>query len=218
MKYCTNCATQCEEDAAFCDHCGTPFAPAQAPSVAAQAPSQSMPEDNEHYKFLLAQQKMKYSGMSGWLVFFALISIFNILYTLSNVQNLFNVIEQLGNSGSYSAYYPDGYKAALGWSVFAYILSYIAVVFEILFVLALFGKKPSFLRRFQITRIIGAASVVFLYLVPGLITDSLTPETLLFVLSSITGIFLMSYYYCKSVRVRTYMGSDEYIKKALFRY
>jgi hypothetical protein len=32
------------------------------------------------------------------------------------------------------------------------------------------------------------------------------------------GFFLFPLYYCKSVRVRTYMGGDEFKEKAIFAY
>jgi hypothetical protein len=32
-----------------------------------------------------------------------------------------------------------------------------------------------------------------------------------------TGLILMTMYFCKSVRVRTYMGSTEYLDTALFK-
>ncbi|MBQ9002604.1 MAG: hypothetical protein IJ087_12200, partial [Eggerthellaceae bacterium] len=72
-------------------------------------------------------------------------------------------------------------------------------------------RNPSFLK---IMHYFGGVSIAIM-LVYGLVTGNAN-GSLLYALIGALSLFLWTLYYVKSVRVRTYFGSDEYLRQSPF--
>ena len=105
--------------------------------------------------------------------------------------------------------------------VIVMISSLVSVAMSVALIVLIVQRNQSFLRIYQILAIVsivvGVASAV-------VSASSLLSSAAVVVTSALTGIgmgvlgiVLMTMYFCKSVRVRTYMGGTEYIENALFK-
>jgi hypothetical protein len=88
-------------------------------------------------------------------------------------------------------------------------------------VVAIIQRIPTFLRLYQVLAIANVAvsliSGISLVVRVGSAAASVMGTTVGTMLGGIIGLVLMTMYFCKSKRVRTYMGSTEYLDAALFK-
>ena len=157
-----------------------------------------------------------YTSLGGWLLFFV------IVYILDAVVLLWNGFSGMSTMGLFTSYFGSEIGGILMFSNICNILIGAAIVF---YIVLIFKKNPLFLKVYQI---VGAVSIV-LNLISLIWFNSafgemlsnygvnLAPSMIFSILLGALGIFLMTMYYCKSVRVRTYMGSTDYQRQAIFR-
>ena len=109
----------------------------------------------------------------------------------------------------------------MGVAVLSLVQNLFALVFAIAFIVLLIQRNPNFLRLYQIMSIISIVIGVVVIIAAGVLaSDSgiVTTSTAIFtVLFAVLFLVLFTMYFCKSVRMRTYMGSTEYIDRALFK-
>ena len=160
----------------------------------------------------------KYTQLGGWLLFFVIMMGIVVIY------DIYSVITTNAELNQYSQY-----LAALGmgayntffmvWSVFVVIECLLMVGLIVLIVM----RNDIFLKYYQIVCIVNLVLGIIIMVYAGSlpnIGDSFASMTSSFIGSiggAIAGFILMTMYYCKSVRVRTYMGSTSYIDKALIK-
>ena len=110
-------------------------------------------------------------------------------------------------------------------------ISWIAVVFQILFVVAVFRRDHRFLRYMQISMLISLISSIILIIgIPTMLIGVVDAYIIGVAMLGVYAVFgmslcfsvgyalLMILYYCKSERVRIYMGGEEFKDKALFAF
>ena len=251
MKICSQCGAQCSDTAAFCKSCGTHFSaaftaqsdPWQQPANNYQQNNQwqqpvNVPPLNNQWQQPNYPQQTGYPGVpqkdytqqGDWLLLLVLLSIIaaiSFLYNLSVLLYAYRVL-------SLPSWYLGVLRTATIMKIFGCCISFSGVAFEIVFIVNFFQGTPKFLFFLQLSRIISAASLVFMYLIPAVIINDFSSYASFFndsvpnvtggaytignAFGVIAGFFLLTYYYCKSARVRTYMGGAEYIDKAIFRY
>ena len=234
MKYCSKCGNQCADTANFCPKCGTDFSETQTipqPQGVQQfqqgySPPQYGVDQNSGMYPAYPQQAVHkaatgkdYTKMGGWLLLFV---ILNIIIIVSNLGTAINEIRTSAEALGWFSSGSDIWNAVV-INIVGQIITIAAVIFQILFIVQIFGRKHLFLRLDQISRIILFVSTIFTFIVVGMIgmenygSDTVSQITTSLI-SVCLGFFLMPLYYCKSIRVRTYMGSDEYMEKAIFAY
>lgn len=204
MAFCPNCGASLEEGAKFCTSCGASMASAGQPAVSAQPPQPATSSAGKNYETL-----------GGWLLFFV------IGYGLSALMNLRNLIDLLGVSNM--AGIPlRGIVPFMGCNILIYL---VCIVADVLTAVIIVKRRPDFLRLFQIISIVRAGASVILSIIGTLMVSSLGPAVVGgtvvtefgIVAGAGIGLVLMTMYFCKSERVRVYMGSTEYLDTALFK-
>ena len=211
MKQCKNCGSRCEESAVVCPSCEKEFEEPQNSCY------QQPPVDNQKYK-----------KMGGWLLycFISMIAV-AVGYAIMFFTNVFEILDKLDTlefARQYPMLLPDGLEMATWFSIFAEIVGLLAIAFPILYLVQLFKRKPGFLRYYQLTIIAGLFYRVFAFIIPMIIlgndSELFGPLSshIIVLIGGPFAFFLWTLYYCKSVRVRTYMGSDEYMGKAIFAF
>jgi len=166
-----------------------------------------------------------YSKLGGWLSFFVIIMIIiTAVYLLASIENLLRTPNRFEMLTEFAELYPESMGPAVWISFIAELGGLASGLFAILFLVQIFRRKPNFLRYFQIMVIVNFMYAIFAQLIPSIMVGY---EWLMFgsagahIASLVYGplmFFLWPLYYCKSVRVRTYMGSDEYMDKAIFAF
>jgi hypothetical protein len=148
--------------------------------------------------------------MGGWLLFFMIVCMLDALLGVIGAISLIRL--GFAIMGWYG-----GYGVTL---VIVSIIMLAAAALEVVFITQVFTRKPGFLRFYQICKIvvIGGTLIdlIATAVVAGVGTGSLSNIGSL--IGGVVGIFLMTLYYSRSVRVRTYMGSEEYKSRALFAF
>jgi len=162
-----------------------------------------------------------YRKMGGWLLFFVICGILGIVM---NIVTLFREVATYSENAGLLRAVSGSIKTALNLALYGQIIIALGVVFQIVFIVNIFQRKPPFLRFYQISAIVLlCASIISFFIPAGMIgfdafAGNVMSQVVSGLIGSIVGFFLLTYYYCKSRRVRTYMGSDEYMAKALFSY
>jgi len=148
-------------------------------------------------------------------------SVYSLIIT---IMNLVGDVSTLDGVRSAPMLYPDGMETAALITLIAEIAGLLAISLAILYLVDVFRRKPKFLLYYQIYVIVSILYTIFALIVPSSIIGyehAMYGSMGFHVGNLIWGImafFLWTLYYCKSVRVRTYMGSDEYMERAIFAY
>ena len=216
MKFCKKCGSQLSGDSRFCEDCGEHVAAAvqtteqtnqthATPNLMQPQYQQAMPQTTAH----------KYDTLGGWLL---VIMILNIIMTLRNIVTATDELQ-----ASIAVLLDGWYVGAMIVNIVAQAIALTSIAFTVVFIVQVFQRKSSFLKFSQIGQILIAMSILINLLVmvmigldnfeSGVFTDNISSLG-----GACIGFFVQAQYYCKSIRVRTYMNSDEYIHKALFTY
>ena len=148
----------------------------------------------------------KYKTLGGWLLVFV---ILNIIDALSGFGQL---VQSL--------------SAGMGPNVFFVLVMLVEIAFDVVFVVFIVGRNVNVLRLFQAGKvIIGVLQAIMnltaipeaMYYGSRAMLGGIIAQTAGTLVGAGVGLVLLTMYFCKSVRVRTYMGSTEYQDRAFFR-
>ena len=164
----------------------------------------------------------KYLKLGGWLL---VVVIGNLIGVVADVimsfSGIFETIGLFGELNDLRLYLPDNFETALTITLIGEIVGLMTIVFTILFLVQVFQRKSTFLRFHQLGLFTGIFYTVFVGIIPnamlGMI-DSDFSSNIGVIVGTVIGFFLFALYMSKSIRVRTYMGSDEYMYKAIFAF
>ena len=160
----------------------------------------------------------KYKTLGGWLLFFVIIMILGVVGSIASV---------ISTNAEWSQY--SQYAASLGMGAYNtfFMVWSVLVVIECLLNVGLIAliimRNDIFLKYYQIICIVDLVLSVIIMVYAGSLPNvgdsmtSISSSMISGILGAIVGFILMTMYYCKSVRVRTYMGSTSYIDKALIK-
>lgn len=209
MAFCTNCGARIVDTARFCPECGSPVAVVEqnTPQPGYQQPEYQQP--NADYA---DPDTAKYHTLGGWLLFF---TICWGLSALSSVSTIFSSFSSLGTLFRYN-------QASLAFPTFILILmSLVAIATDVLMIVCIVKRAPKFLRYYQILSFVNIGMSVLVSIFYAAAARSyggiLLSSGIAGVFAGVLGLVLMTLYFCKSVRVRTYMGTTEYLDTALFK-
>lgn len=232
---CPTCGNQVQENAWFCPSCGAPLFTVQTtaeqstPAVpvvftaptAFPAPMASAQDQAQDAYASPAGED--YTKLGGWLLALVVLacvgSVFAIISVLGAIDAWNDIVNQVSAySDHLSASEISGYQTLASIS---YVVGYTSIavsIAEFWWVYLMVKKDARFLRVYQILSItaivLGIGYVIaFASIAPGLMNSSMYTSSV----SSIAGLIIRTVYYCRSKRARVYMGSDEYVQKALFK-
>jgi hypothetical protein len=204
MKYCSQCGSQNNDDAAFCVKCGYSFAAAEVP--------QSQPPTYYQQPYADPVRQQGYSTLGGWLLVIVILNAITLIFSF------YTTISGIGTVFEIAAY---GSPLMTFLVAVEQLINIGIITMTIIFIVKLLTRDSSFLLFEQIGRILGCAVqiygiIVYVALIGS--ADEIITSSMSTLIGTAAGFFLFTLYYCRSVRVRTYMGGDEFKRKALFTY
>jgi hypothetical protein len=205
------------------------YPPQQPPQYPPQQPPQYPPQYGQQYQQQYTPYQdpktAKYSKMGGWLLFCVIAMIIGaIVDPILSIGNILGDLETLDAVRSAPFFYPDGMETAAMISLIGEIGGLATIAFSILYLVNIFQRKANFLRFYQLGVLVSMLYTLVAVIVPSSIVGyehgwyGELSNHIGLLTGNIGAFFLWTLYYCKSVRVRTYMGSDEYMDKAVFAY
>jgi len=223
--FCSKCGNQLPDNARFCNKCGTPLPNADHHSASGKVSFANIPAVDLNqigdsvkntYRTIVGENSSPsptleykkythpYHQLGGWLGFMA--------------YGLLVAVGLLAITALISFYTTIQYARYIGaWIVFASIFEMIAYGFVVLYCIKMFSmilnKNPRFLRFYELTILTTFGISVFAIIVTGFNINS---EIIGDMLQSIILFLIWSSYFCKSVRVRTYFGTDDYLRQSIF--
>ncbi|MDR2355430.1 MAG: DUF2569 family protein [Clostridiales Family XIII bacterium] len=200
----------------FCPHCGKPLAAESkfctacggAPSEA--APSRPIPQRSPERLHGFASSAdagaHPYRKLGGWLAFVAYAQ--PVALCLIAIWYIAQFVQVMRFASFFGA-----------WAVLLCVLLLagygITAVISIKFFLMIRNRDPKFLRFYEWCFLILFCIAVVVCLI-SLVNFGFDAEILRDLISSVISFLIWSTYFRKSVRVRTYFGSDEYLKQSIF--
>jgi len=149
-----------------------------------------------------------YQKLGGWLLFFTIIPLIALP---------FGLFTQIRNLSRFS--YTQDLAGIL--YLLAKVIYFVNLGFALAGSVMVIRRKPRFLRVRQINLFIAALQIILTHARSVIIADE--AAALMSIVIPIMAIivvpfemYLVLLYYFRSVRVRTYMGSDEYLRLAFF--
>ncbi|MCL2531235.1 MAG: zinc ribbon domain-containing protein [Oscillospiraceae bacterium] len=191
--YCTQCGTQKPPNATYCPECGT-----------AQAAQQPYPQAPYYYGHTQPYPNLKhpYQSIGGVLRWLQVSLIFSCIFL--PILWAFNIFTFVRGEGDFS-------------TILLNSTSMISGILTLVCMIMLLRRKPNFLRIYEISCLVMLGGLllydVYLLFTMGFAMFIVQLILTLFVVGAMAPWLL---YYVRSVRVRTYMGSDAYIKQSIF--
>lgn len=241
MAFCSNCGAKLDAGARFCPECGTSVevtpkagtpagaespqpspqqvqqpaqpAPQQAPQPTPQQAQQPAPQPAPRpvpQSNVQVDDTQKYKTLGGWLLFFL------ICWGISALRALLDLVQYL----RMIAYFGIGYVQPAFGSI---LVDLVSIGLSVIMIVLIVQRHPKFLRIYQILTIVNIALSLLVTVPLAFSLGSTNAAPVLAagfagtVLGGVVGLVLMTMYFCKSVRVRTYMESTEYLDNALFK-
>jgi len=163
----------------------------------------------------LAVSNHRYQKLGGWMLFFVIAII--IVATFVILRPFATTYMHIMHSTIF-----DSIDEFIFLFILLYIPEVIAAIIAMICVAQIFKRKEKFLKYLQLSQFINIlarviARIALIVEFPGILTNRIID--LVITIGVLTAICaLTTLYFCKSVRVRAYMGSDDYIAKAIFRF
>ena len=216
MAFCPYCGSQISDGARFCAQCGSsigpaPQQPAPQPAVQPLAPQPQPHAIQQPQPSGGAIGNPKYQTLGGWLLFFT------ISWGLSALFNLFGLFTTIAVLG---AYLSNGLALT---GIVDLVSTIAAMAADVALIVLIIKRHPRFLRLYQILQIATAALALLSFIVDSVTINidngaAIIGITLVItIVALVVSLLLMTMYFCKSVRMRTYMGTTEYLDTALFK-
>lgn len=198
---CPQCGNELPDGAAFCPACGQQTGTAHV--VQNQTASGSAAERD-------------YSKLGGWLL------LFTALWAIGGIYTIYNGVVSWVSTSSY--------LDSLGTNGVVLIVLYLASIVSgaacLILSNLIYRRNPIFLRFYQLYSIVMIALYIILMAVLFVTANSagignITPTFMGRFVGSLLGVIgslvIFTMYFCKSERVRVYMGSSDYLQRAVFR-
>lgn len=220
MAFCPHCGTQINEGSKFCISCGAPIAAPQ-PSPQHEQPNQQQdtsqhvqqPSYQPHSYAQPTVEHPEYQQLGGWLLFFT------ICWGISALSELASLVPVFQSLGSITTF---GFGSRLVLPMLLVLLTtLLSIAICVLMVVLIVKRNQMFLRLYQIASLAEMATGLLSAVAMGFAVSQYGVGDFGISIGggmgSILGLVLMTMYFCKSVRVRTYMGSTDYLDMALFK-
>ena len=231
-RFCTKCGAQLVADAKFCISCGNPAA-SQSPgqqraqfanpaaseategvggtfgNIAGERINAGESQDYERYPH-------PYHKLGGWFAFVTYAQMVAVGLTavmiLSGLISMFHIMRNWGymSLSQYLRYQGPWFTI----QTLLYLVGYAIVCYYcIKFYIMIKNKDPEFFRFYELTMIAMCSLYVAIIVLTGF---HAVQEPIKSIFSALIGFAIWSTYFRKSVRVRTYMGSDAYLRHSIF--
>ena len=236
--FCSNCGSQLPESSVFCAQCGASQVPKseacrhQSQRAAAGSSFAGEGDVKDKLRYTLGRitgedfagapapeyqrYPHPYHKLGGWLAFITYAQLIAmILVVIAVVVTFFLILRAASYFGGFLGF------GGIGGFLIVISLIEIAVLVLCVFIAVKFftmikSKNPRFLRFYELMCVIFVAMEVIVLIFSGLSYYLDAGDSIQSIISSLIGFFIWTTYFRKSVRVRTYMGSDEYLRRSIF--
>ena len=144
--------------------------------------------------------------------------LIDFFISISGIVETIDIFEDLS---LYRDFFPDNFETALYITLIGEIVGLLTIVFTIMFIVQVFKRKSTFLLFHQLSLCAAVFYTICVGIIPNVMLEMFDADfssNIGMLVGSIIGFFVFALYMSKSIRVRTYMGSDEYMDKALFAF
>jgi hypothetical protein len=186
-------------DARFCIQCGDALQTFAGASASVASPDAQVRTRDPSQTPARGEMWHPYKRLGGWLLFLVVVDILSAILAFFSMAGVISAIRLARAHMSAGAY-----EALSSVAVIAYGFS---IAVGIIFVLMILRRD----KRFFFFYHIGAALTFVLMVVVGGCTDAAGSLPFL-TFTTVADIAIRTLYFCRSVRVRTYMETDAYIK------
>jgi len=241
MKQCTSCGSQNDDSSGFCKSCGEalaaaatppdqqqPYSSKQYPPQPPSPPGQSSPYQYQPQPYQQEQdtqfENHRFKTLGGWLLAVVILNILGVIYdAIVSITGLMETVEYIDQLPFFRMHpdVPESFETALYITIVGQVVGLLTILFTLLFVVQVFQRKSTFLRFHQLGVIVSIFYVICVGIIPNIMLDVIDADfsqNIGIFVGSIVGFFIFALYMSKSNRVRIYMGSDEYMDKAIFAY
>jgi predicted nucleic acid-binding Zn ribbon protein len=208
--FCPNCGKQIPDDARFCGECGNTIEAAAQNPQPQQVPQFTPNFNNAGYEGY-GRQTHPYHKLGGWLGFLAYVQLVGVgLLTIACIVSLVQLAGFVGYLGA-------GIGGMLMAAQIIELIGYgVAIFIGIKFFLMIKNRNPRFFRFYEILILVCVAIYFVVFVFTVIIGFSNIAEFVGSIIGQAIGFAIWSTYFRKSVRVRTYFGSDEYLRCSIF--
>jgi len=147
------------------------------------------------------------------LLFIVIVNAISVIYSIVQLVNLGSAIS------GFSALSRMGFSVPTGWLTFSLILIIISQLVVIAFLVMIILKNQYFLAAYHLAVLLDFTSALIIIIAMtsfvnrySLNVPEFTTTMIGALVGSIVGLIIWTRYFTRSVRVRTYMGSDRYLR------
>lgn len=198
--YCINCGAKCPEGARFCMKCG--FKVVKKEQVERERTIDTGTTVNSDY-----------TKLGGWLAFCAYSLLVGAV--LSGIGAVIEISSYMRIAKEYSRY-GIPLENTFRWLAMLTII-FCGVLMAYCFILSRMIRRRDcrFLHFYEMTMMIGCGILIVLMIYQKMKGAEITPQNVRSLLWGVIMFAVWMTYFIKSVRVRTYFGSDEYLEKSV---
>jgi len=151
-------------------------------------------------------------------MFVVIVNIIGVIYSIVQLVDVISTISDLRdyNMSSYSSV-----SAPTGWLMIGTVLMAVTLIGAIIFIAFIIRKNPNFVLVFHVITAIDILAALLIFIAVGSFLSRMGVSAAEFystsigaLIGAIAGLILWTMYFSKSIRVRTYMGSDEYLRRS----
>lgn len=200
VVYCINCGAKCPEGAKFCMRCG--FNVVKKEQV-----------EREYSKDADVVINPDYKELGGWLAFWAYgLLVAGVLVGIGVVSEVFMNMKLAKQLSQYGVPIED---IVQWYSVLTIVFNGALIVYCFTLSRMIRRRDCRFLHFYEMVMMIGCGILIVWMIYQKMKGAEITPKDVRSLLSAIIMFIVWITYVIKSVRVRTYFGSNEYLEKSV---
>lgn len=200
VVYCINCGAECPEEAKFCMKCG--FKLVKREQV-----------ERERTKDVGVTINPNYRKLGGWLGFWTYgLLVAGVLIGSGAVLEIFMYIKIAKKYSQYGIPLEDTFQLI---SMLTIVLCGVLIAYCFILSGMIRKRDCRFLHFYEMVMMIGCGIIVVLMIYKKMKGIEITPKNVRSLLWVVIMFVVWMTYFIKSVRVRTYFGSDEYLEKSI---
>jgi len=158
-----------------------------------------------------SQQPHPYRKLGGWLLLIVIGNIAGVFISIYQIVNLGNMISIINSVGRLL-----GLQGFSGLLTVAMVLTIISLVGVLFYIVSILRRSPNLIVIFHVVVTIDILGALMILIALGSMgfSEAIDASSVGGLIGAVAGAIIWTLYFSRSVRVRTYMGSDEYLRRS----